>query len=102
MAFRFLNNLCMCLPIGAPILFENIKKSGVSHFFDSLLFSYAQQNYPPPFEGGYNAMLLCGAVAKLVQPAVSQRQYQIRGYHYEIQYVNYDHIGYASADQLAR
>ena len=47
-------------------------------------------------------MLLCGAVAKLVQPAVSQRQYQIRGYHYEIQYVNYDHIGYASADQFAR
>lgn len=90
------------MPIGAPILFENIKKSGVSHFFDSLLFSHAQQSYPPPSEGGYNAMLLCGAVAKLVQPAVSQRKYQIRGYHYEIQYVNYDHIGYASADQLAR
>ena len=91
-------------PVGTQerVLFENIKKSGVSHFFDSLLFSYAQQSYPPPFEGGYNAMLLCGAVAKLVQPAVSQRQYQIRGYHYEIQYVNYDHIGYASADQLAR
>ena len=77
-------------------------KKWQSRFFDSLLFSYAQQSYPPPFEGGYNAMLLCGAVAKLVQPAVSQRQYQIRGYHYEIQYVNYDHIGYASADQLAR